>query len=87
MKKLFALVLLFSLFLASPLSAGSVGIIDKDELKGMLGSEKLVILDVRTGRDWSTSEFMIQDAVRVDGKDLSVAEKFPKDNTFVFYCA
>lgn len=87
MKKIFALVLLFSLFLTSPLSAESVGIMDKDELKGMLGSENLVILDVRSGRDWSTSEFIIQDAVRVDGKDLSVAEKYPKDNTFVFYCA
>lgn len=87
MKKLFTLVLLFSLFIISPLSAGSVRTIDKDELKGMLGSENLVIFDVRTGRDWSTSEFMIQDAVRVDGKDLSFAEKFPKDSTFVLYCA
>jgi len=86
MRKLFALVLLFSLALASPLVAGSVQIMDKDELKSLLGSDKLVVLDVRTGRDWSTSEFIVQDAVRV-GKDLSVAEKYPKDNTFVFYCA
>ncbi|BHH85617.1 hypothetical protein LA52FAK_39060 [Desulforhopalus sp. 52FAK] len=87
MKKLFTLVLLFSLAFASPLVAGSVQIMDKDELKTLLGSDKLVVLDVRTGRDWSTSEFMIQDAVRVDGKDLTVTEKYPKDNTFVFYCA
>ncbi|MFT5697701.1 MAG: rhodanese-related sulfurtransferase [Desulforhopalus sp.] len=87
MKKLLSLVLLFSLFLASPLVAGSVQIMDKDELKALLGSDNLVILDVRTGRDWSSSEFMVQDAIRVDGKDLTVAEKYPKDNTFVFYCA
>jgi len=87
MKKFFALVLLFTLALASPLVAGSVQIMDKDELKALLGSDKLVVLDVRTGRDWSTSEFIVQNAVRVNGKDLSVAEKYPKDNTFVFYCA
>lgn len=87
MKRLFSLVLLFLLFWASPLVAGSVEIMDKDELKALLGSDNLVILDVRTGRDWSSSEFMIQDAVRVDGKDLSVAEKYTKSDTFVLYCA
>lgn len=87
MKKLFSLVLLFSLFWTPPLVAESVQIMDKDELKAKLGSDNLVILDVRTGRDWSTSEFMIQDAVRVDGKDLSVAEKYSKSDTFVLYCA
>ena len=87
MKRLLSLIIMFSLFLASPLVAGSVKIMDKDELKALLGSEKLVVLDVRTGRDWSTSEFKVQNAVRVDGKDLSATEKLPKDNTFVFYCA
>ncbi len=87
MKKLLSLVLLFSFFLTTPLFAGSVQTMDKDELKTQLGSDNLVILDVRTGRDWSTSEFKIQDAIRVDGKDLSVTEKFQKSDTFVLYCA
>lgn len=87
MKKLFPLVLLFSFFFAPPLFAGSVQIMDKDGLKAQLGSDNLVILDVRTGRDWSTSEFKIQDAIRIDGKDLSVAEKYKKSDTFVLYCA
>ena len=87
MRRLFSLVLLFSFFLTTPLFAGSVQIMDKDELKTQLGSDNLVILDVRTGRDWSTSEFKIQDAIRVDGKDLSVAEKHKKSDTFVLYCA
>jgi rhodanese-related sulfurtransferase len=87
MKRLFSLVLLFSLFFATSVYSGSVQIMDKDELKAQLGSESLVILDVRTGRDWSTSEFKIQDAIRVDGKDLSVAEKYKKSDTFVLYCA
>ncbi len=87
MKRLFSLVLLFSLFLASPLVAGSVQIMDKDELKTLLGSDSLVILDVRLGKDWTSSEFKVQDALRVDGKDLSVAEKYQKSDTFVLYCA
>ena len=87
MKRIISLLIVFSLFLATPLVAADVAIMDKDELKALLGSDKLVILDVRTGRDWTTSEFKIQDAIRVDGQDLSAVETLPKDNTFVFYCA
>jgi len=87
MKRVFTLLIILMVLAASPLFAASVPIMDKDELKSLLGSENLVILDVRTGRDWSTSEFKIKDALRVDGRDLSVAMTYPKDNTFVFYCA
>ena len=76
MKRTLALFLFISLFLASWTVAASVPTMSKDELKAELGSENLVILDVRQGRDWSTSEFKIKGALRVDGGDLSVAEKF-----------
>lgn len=81
------------LFVVCILSAGTAAFaaevprMDKDELKAMLGKENLVILDVRQGRDWSTSEYKIQDAIRVDNGDLSVVEKYPKDSTLVLYCA
>jgi rhodanese-related sulfurtransferase len=87
MKRLFLVLLLLPLLLAPPLFAGSVPKIDIDELKSKLGADDLVILDVRAGRDWSTSEFKIQGAVRVDGKDLATVEKYPKESTFVLYCA
>jgi hypothetical protein len=87
MKRLFLLLLLLPLLLVPPLFAGSVPKMGIDELKGKLGADGLVILDVRAGRDWSTSEFKIQGAVRVDGKGLSTAEKYPKESTFVLYCA
>jgi rhodanese-related sulfurtransferase len=87
MKRIISLLIVFSLFLATQLVAADVATMNKDELKALLGSDKLVILDVRTGRDWTTSEFKIQDAIRVDGQDLSAALKLPKDNTYVFYCA
>lgn len=60
---------------------------DKDELKSLLGSDNLIILDVRIGRDWNSSEFKIKDAVRMEGFNLSAIEKYPKDATLVLYCA
>ena len=60
---------------------------DKDELKALLGKENLVILDVRQGSEWSASKFKIKDAVRVENGDLSVAGNYPRDHTFVLYCA
>ncbi len=87
MKKSILLYLLALTFIVTPVLAGSVATMNKEELKAQLGSDNLVILDVRTGRDWSTSEFKIQDAIRVEGKDLSVADNYSKDHIFVLYCA
>ena len=87
MKKILPLLIILLALTATSLFAASVPRMDKDELKSLLGSEKLVILDVRLGNDWSTSEFKIKGALRVDGDDLSVAKKYPKDNIMVLYCA
>ena len=87
MKRVFSFFIILIVLGATPLFAASVPIMDKDELKSLLDSKDLVILDVRLGRDWSTSEFKIKDAVRVDDGDLSVAKNYPKDNTIVLYCA
>jgi len=86
MKKILAFLIVL-LVATTPLFAASVPKMDKEELKSLLGSDNLVILDVRQGRDWSTSEFKIKDALRVDGGDLSVAKTSPKDTIFVLYCA
>ena len=73
---------------ALPVFSGEVEIIDKDGLKDMLGSENLVVIDVRAGRDWSSSEFKIKGAVREEpGKTASWAGKYSKDKTYVLYCA
>ncbi|MCP4338381.1 MAG: rhodanese-like domain-containing protein [Desulfobulbaceae bacterium] len=87
MKRVLTFLIALMALAASPLFATSVPTMDKDELKSLLGSENLVILDVRLGKDWSSSEFKIKDALRVDNKDLSAAMTYPKDNTFVLYCA
>ena len=60
----------------------------KDELKAMLGSPDLIIIDVRYGKDWTDSDSKIKGAVREDPKLFeSWANKYPKDKTIVLYCA
>ena len=73
----------------TPVSAsGDVGTVDKDELKALLGNDDVVILDVRTGRDWSSSEFKIQGAQRVKGKEIDQwSAGLSKDKKLVLYCA
>lgn len=76
-------------FAATPASAsGDVGIMNKDALKALLGNDDVVILDVRTGRDWSSSEFKIQGAQRVNAKKIDTwSASLSKDKKLVFYCA
>jgi hypothetical protein len=59
----------------------------KEELLPMLGSPDVVILDVRIGDEWKKSPWKIKGAVRENpGKGVQpVAEKYPKDKTYVLY--
>ena len=60
----------------------------KDELKAMLGNPDLVMIDVRTQRDWTESDSKIKGAVREDPEAVeSWANKYPKGNSIVLYCA
>jgi len=43
----------------------------KEELKAMMGSSDLVIIDVRSGTDWADSDLKIKVAVREDLKFLN----------------
>jgi rhodanese-related sulfurtransferase len=60
----------------------------KEEIKAMLGSPDLIIVDVRYGKDWTDSDMKIKGAVREDPKVFeSWANKYPKDKTILLYCA
>jgi len=60
----------------------------KDELRTSIEKGDVIVLDVRSGRDWKSSEFMIHKAVREDpGQVSSWAGKYAKDKTIVVYCA
>ena len=88
MRLLLTLFFLMVFGSASLAVGADVGIMSKDELKPMLGNEDVVVLDVRAGRDWSSSEFKIKGAERVEpGKVSSWAGNYDKNKTIVLYCA
>ena len=58
----------------------------KEELKEKL--DKVVLLDVRKQKDWEESETMIIGANReIPDQEDKWMEKYPKDQTYVLYCA
>jgi rhodanese-related sulfurtransferase len=60
----------------------------KEELKTRLGSSDLVLLDVRSGRDWAGSNQKITGAIRAAPEKFDVwKNKYPKSKTLVLYCA
>ena len=68
--------------------AADVTRITKDELKGMLGKENVVIIDVRSDIDLEKSNQKIPGAVIEDaGKVDTWMAKYPRDKTLVFYCS
>ncbi len=88
MKKLLLLLSIFVLASALPVLAGEVPLMSKEDLKAQLGSEGLVLLDVRSGRDWSSSEFKIKGAVRAPGNKIGEwSANYTKDTKLVLYCA
>ena len=88
MKKIIMLFSILLFFAVSPSLAGPVNLLEISELKDMLGSDTVVILDVRAGRDWSTSEFKIPGAIRKGGEDFAEwGHTLPKDKKIVLYCA
>ena len=81
-------VVLVTILFAMTTMAAEVPKMTKEELKGMLGNQDVIIVDVRIGTDWNASEIKIKGAVREDPTKVTEwIEKYPKDKTFVFYCA
>ncbi len=68
--------------------AASVPRISTDELKSHLGEDALLVLDVRSNRDWVGSAVKVVDAVRVDpGRVDQWASNYSKESKIVLYCA
>jgi hypothetical protein len=60
----------------------------KEELRTMLGSPSLMIIDVRYGKDWTDSDLKIKGAIREEPDDVrSWASSCPMEKTLVLYCA
>lgn len=85
---LFSVGLCLTLSMAGYALAGSTGVITKEELRKSLDDPNVVVLDVRTGRDWKSSEFKIKGAVRANPNDFdSWIKQQSKEKRFVTYCA
>jgi rhodanese-related sulfurtransferase len=79
--------LIGSLPLASA-RAADVPRITTDALEAALGDPELVVLDVRQGNDWESSEFKIKGAVRAaPDRFESWRNTFDKEKRIVLYCA
>ena len=80
--------ILLSLFLIQNVYAEEFPRMTKEELKTMIDNTDLVVVDVRSGRDWKSSESKIKNAVRGEPyKAESWEGKYDKSKTYVLYCA
>jgi len=60
--------------------------ITKEQLRSILGSQDVVIIDVRTKNMWNYSDRKIPGAVYENPNDVeSWADKYPKGKTLVLY--
>ena len=58
----------------------------RDELKPILGSPDMTLIDMRFGRDWTDATLKIKGAVREDPMKPGLwIDKYPKDRLLVFY--
>lgn len=68
--------------------AEDVSRLSKEELKSMMDDLKVVIIDVRTGRDWNESKLKIKGAIREEPRNASSwAGEYDNRKTYVLYCA
>ena len=69
-------------------AAAEAQLLTTEALSKMLDDPDVVIVDVRTERDWKTSDSKIKGAVREDPGNVSFwLSKYSTDKTLVFYCA
>lgn len=60
----------------------------KDQLKALLGSPGLYIIDIRTPEEWSYTFYKVKGAQREMAGDINAwIKKYPTDGTIVVYCA
>ena len=87
--RVYAVVILTCLIATSfNVLADTVPRMTVDELKSRLGAVDILVLDVRSNRDWNAANSLISGAVRVSPYEVSKwSENFPKQKTIVLYCA
>ena len=72
--------------LVSSFACATTPRISKDELRAALGNPEVIVIDDRSGSDWTSSEYKIKGAIRVaPGEEETWAARYPKDKMIVFY--
>jgi rhodanese-related sulfurtransferase len=62
--------------------------ITKEEIKPLIGSPELVVIDVRSPVEWEKAELKVKGAFREDPETATTwMGKYPKDKTLVLYCS
>ena len=83
-----AMLALAAMLLQTIDMGADIPLMTKDELKAAMAGCDIVILGVRVGRDWISSEFKISGAVRADPGNVDAwANDLSKKQTAVLYCA
>ena len=81
-------VVLLWVFTAGTVASDDVPRMSTQELKGLPSSGDVIILDVRTSRDWKGSTSTIKGAIREDPQAFDTwADTYQKDKTLVLFCA
>jgi predicted sulfurtransferase len=87
----YVLLLALALVLTSigvPQAGTDVPLMTTDELNAMLEDPDILILDVRRGKDWKSSEFKIKGATYAKPEAYDEwANTYPKTKKIVLYCA
>lgn len=61
---------------------------NKEDLRANLGDPDLMLIDVRTGKSWASSQRKIEGAVRENPDELITwSKKYPKSSKVVLYCS
>lgn len=82
---LFTISLMMTYAIPSP-AVSEAPRISKEELKDMIDSPDLVIIDLRTEKEWKKADLKIKHAVWKDAEEYETwAAKYPKEKTIVFY--
>ena len=85
----FIFLLAILLFFSVPNAFCAEGVLKmtKEELKAVIDNPDVVIVDVRSGRDWKSTESKIKNAVREEPyKADSWGDSYDKNKTYVLYC-
>ncbi len=82
------MAMLCTILISMSASASELSVISVDQFSQIQDNPAIMIIDVRQGRDWRSSNMKIKGAVRRAPENFKAwANQLPKDKQLVLYCA